>query len=96
VVAAATPTIAADPGEDPGEEGDAEEGFGLPLCRPIVRDPAGSFALTTAERGGWAAPAAADAVDHCSGTEGVEVFGLSPCQAVARDPGGSFTLEAGG
>jgi hypothetical protein len=79
-----------------GEEG---RGFGLPLCRAVVRDPAGAFTLTTAERGGWAAPAAAVAVDRCSGTEGGEVFGLPPCRAVARDPGGSFTLataEGGG
>jgi hypothetical protein len=99
VVAAVTPTPADDPGEDPGAGGAAEEGFGLPLCQAIVRDPAGSFTLTTAERGGRAAPAAADAVDRCSGTEGVEVFGLPPCRAVARDPGGSFTLataEGGG
>ncbi len=76
-----------------------EEGFGLPLCQAVVKDPAGSFTLTTAERGGRAAPAAADAVDRCYGTEGVEEFGLPPCRAVARDPGGSFTLataEGGG
>jgi hypothetical protein len=36
-----------------------EEGFGLPLCQAVVRDPAGSFTLTTAERGGRAALAAA-------------------------------------
>jgi hypothetical protein len=79
-----------------GEEG---RGFGLPLCRAVARDPAGTFTLTTAERGGRAAPAAAVAVDRCSGTEGGEVFGLPPCRAVARDPGGSFTLataEGGG
>jgi hypothetical protein len=79
--------------------GGDEEEFGLPLCRAVVRDPAGAFILTTAERGGRAAPAAAAAVDRCSGTEGVEVFGLPPCRAVARDPGGSFTLataEGGG
>ena len=79
-----------------GEEG---RGFGLPLCRAVVRDPAGAFTLTTAERGRRAAHAAVDAVDRCSGTEGVEVFGLPPCRAVARDPGGSFTLataEGGG
>jgi hypothetical protein len=55
-----------------GEEG---RGFGLPLCQAVVRDPAGSFTLTTTERGGRAAPAAAVAVDCCSGTEGGEVFG---------------------
>ncbi len=79
--------------------GDDEKGFGLPLCQAVVRDPAGSFTLTTAERSGRAAPAAADAVDCCSRTEGVEVFSLPPCRAVARDPGGSFTLataEGGG
>jgi hypothetical protein len=73
-----------------------EEGFGLPLCQAAARDPAGSFTLTTAERDGRAAPAAAG---RCSGTEGVEEFGLPPCRAVARDPGGSFTLataEGGG
>ncbi len=53
-----------------GEEG---RGFGLPLCQAVVRDPAGSFTLTTTERGGRAAPAVA--VDCCSGTEGGEVFG---------------------
>ncbi len=76
-----------------GEEG---RGFGLPLCRAVVRDPAGAFTLTTAERGGRPA---ADAIDRCSGNEGVEVFGLPPCRAVARDPVGSFTLataEGGG
>ncbi len=83
-------TTAADAaGCSAGEDG---RGFGLPLCRAVVRDPAGAFTLTTAERGGQAAPAAADAVDRCSGTEGVEVFGLPPCRAVARDLGGSFTL----
>ena len=79
-----------------GEEG---RGFGLPLCRAVARDPAGSFTLTTAERGGRAAPAAAVAVDRCSGTEGGEVFGLPPCRAIARDPVGSFilaTAEGGG
>ncbi len=80
-----------------GEDG---RGFGLPLCRAVVSDPAGAFILTTAERGGWAAPAATYAVDRCSGTEGVEVFGLPPCRAVARDPRGSLHLplprEAGG
>jgi hypothetical protein len=35
------------------------EGFGLPLCQAVVRDPAGSFTLTTAERGRRAALAAA-------------------------------------
>ncbi len=45
-----------------GEEG---RGFGLPLCRAVVRDPAGAFTLTTAERGGRAAPAAAVTVDRC-------------------------------
>jgi hypothetical protein len=39
--------------------GDDEKGFGLPLCQAVVRDPAGSFTLTTAERGGRAALAAA-------------------------------------
>jgi hypothetical protein len=34
-----------------GEEG---RGFGLPLCRAVARDPAGSFTLATAERGGRA------------------------------------------
>jgi hypothetical protein len=41
VVVDATPTAAANPGEDTGAGGDAEEGFGLPLCQAIVRDPAG-------------------------------------------------------
>jgi hypothetical protein len=40
------------------------------------------------------APAAADAVDRCSGNEGVEVSGLPPCRSVARDPGVSFTLAS--
>jgi hypothetical protein len=75
-----------------GEEG---RGLGLPLCRAVARDPAGAFTLTTAERGGRAAPAAAVAVDRCSGTEGGEVFGLPPCRAIARDPVGSFTLATG-
>ena len=71
----------------------------MPLCRAVARDPAGTFTLTTAERGGRAAPAAAVAVHRCSGTEGGEVFGLPPCRAIARDPEGSFTLataEGGG
>ena len=79
-----------------GEDG---RGFDLPLCRAVARDPAGSFTLATAERGGRAAPAAAVAVGCCSGTEGGEVFGLPPCRAIARDPEGSFTLafaEGGG
>ncbi len=71
----------------------------MPLCQAVVKDPAGSFTLTTAERGGRAALAAANAAGRCSGTEGVEEFGLPPCRAVARDLGGSFTLanaEGGG
>ncbi len=36
-----------------GEEG---RGFGLPLCRAVARDPAGSFTLTTDEAGGRPLP----------------------------------------
>ncbi len=48
--AAATPTAAADLGEDPGSEGVEDSGF--PPCQVTARDPEGSFTLAAAEGGG--------------------------------------------